>query len=126
APTGAQLGSPLRAHSGHIVSLAIFPDGEPIASASVDATPRLWSTTIRKPFGRVLQHAKRVSAIAFSPNGQLVATGVRDNTIFLWDISQESTIMTNSVSPSFVSPASDITSYVDQEIICVWFIKQHI
>ncbi|KAG1847285.1 hypothetical protein C8R48DRAFT_779277 [Suillus tomentosus] len=52
--------------------------------------------------------------IAFSPNGQLVATGGRENTIFLWDISQESTIMTNAVSSSFVSPASHISSYIDQ------------
>ncbi|KIK35723.1 hypothetical protein CY34DRAFT_561081 [Suillus luteus UH-Slu-Lm8-n1] len=114
APTGAQLGSPLCAHSDMVTSLAISPDGELIASASVDSTARLWSTATRKPFGRVLQHAQRVSTIAFSPNGQLVATGGRENTIFLWDISQESTIMTNSVSPSFVSPASNITSYIDQ------------
>lgn len=114
APTGAQLGSPLRAHSDAIITLAISPDSELIGSASVDGTAMLWRTTTRKPFGLVLQHAKRVSAIAFSPNGQLVATGGRENIIFLWDISQESNVMTNVVSASFISPASNLISYIDQ------------
>ncbi|KAG2337370.1 WD40 repeat-like protein [Suillus weaverae] len=114
APTGAQLGSPLRAHAGEINLLAISPDGELIASASVDHTARLWSASTRKSYGRVLQHACPVCTVAFSPDGQLVATGDVQNTIFLWDISQESTITTNFVLPSFVSPASNITSYIDQ------------
>jgi WD40 repeat protein len=117
APTGAQLGSPLHAHSRAIFSLAISPDGELVASASKDRTARLWSTSTRKPFGRVLQHADEVNTVAFSPDGQLVATGSDENmAIFLWDISHESTIMTNIVSPKFISPASHITSYIDQVI----------
>jgi WD40 repeat protein len=114
APTGAQLGSPLRAHSSWINVLAISPDGELIASASMDQTVRLWSTSTREPFGRVLQHASEVGTVAFSPDGQLVATGGAQNTIFLWDISQESTIMMNAVSPSSISPVSNITGYIDQ------------
>ncbi|KAG2741405.1 WD40 repeat-like protein [Suillus brevipes Sb2] len=115
APTGAQLGSPLRAHSGAIVLLVISPDGELIASASRDHTARLWSISTRKPFGRVLQHADGVNTVAFSPDGQLVVTASDENmSIFLWDISQESTTMIHAVSPSFVSPASNITSYIDQ------------
>ncbi|KAG2346304.1 WD40 repeat-like protein [Suillus weaverae] len=113
-PTGAQLGFPLRAHSKKINSLAISPDGELIASASVDHTARLWNTSTRKPFGRVLQHASQVGTVAFSPDCQLVATGDIQNTIFLWDISQESIVMTNAVSPSFVSPASNITTNIYQ------------
>ncbi|KAG2751627.1 hypothetical protein P692DRAFT_20872306 [Suillus brevipes Sb2] len=57
-----------------------------MASASVDHTARLWSTSTRKPFGRVLQHASVVSTVAFSLDGQLVATGGREHMIFLWDI----------------------------------------
>jgi WD40 repeat protein len=127
APTGAQLGSPLRAHPDKINLLAISPNGELIASASVDHTARLWSTSTRKPFGRVLQHASSVSTVAFSPEGQLVATGGRENTIFLWDISQESTIMTNAVSPSSIPPASSITTYIDQVInLCFVYRVAHL
>ncbi|KAG2144394.1 WD40-repeat-containing domain protein [Suillus bovinus] len=112
--TGVQLGSPLRAHFDYINLLAISPDGELIASASSDHTARLWSTSTRKPFGRVLQHAEEVNAVAFSPDGQLIATGGDENIIFLWDISQETIIMTNVVAPSFVSPTFNITNYIDQ------------
>ncbi|KAG1834916.1 WD40-repeat-containing domain protein [Suillus subalutaceus] len=111
APTGAQLGSPLPAHSNKINLLVIPPDGELIASASVDHTARLWSTSTRKPFGHMLQHASGVSTVACSPDGQLVATG---GTIFLWDISQAIITMTNTLSPSFVTPVSHITSNLDQ------------
>ncbi|KAG1824918.1 WD40-repeat-containing domain protein, partial [Suillus subaureus] len=85
--SGAQLGSPLQAHFDKINLLAISPNGELIAShgASRDHTARVWSTSTRKPFGRVLQHADRVSTIAFSPDGQHVVTGDVQNTIFLWD-----------------------------------------
>jgi WD40 repeat protein len=62
----------------------------------------------------VLQHADELNTVAFSPDGQLVATGGDENIIYLWDISQESTIITNIVSPSFISPASHVTSYIDQ------------
>ncbi|KAG2070855.1 WD40 repeat-like protein [Suillus decipiens] len=114
APTSAQLGSSLHAHSAAIHSLAISSDGELMATASNDHTARLWSTSTRKPFGRVLQHADMVFTVAFSPDSRIVATSGQENTIFLWDISQEFTITMNVVSPSFVSPASNFTSYIDQ------------
>jgi WD40 repeat protein len=53
----------------------------------------------RKPFGSVLQHANFIVTVAFLPNGQLVATSGGENTIFLWDISQKITHMTNALSP---------------------------
>ncbi|KAJ8592681.1 WD40 repeat-like protein [Rhizopogon salebrosus TDB-379] len=114
APTGAQLGSPLHAHSNYINLLAISPSGELIASASGDNTVRLWNTTTRKPFGRVLQHSRDVGTVAFSPNGQLVATGSVDDTIYLWDISRETVTATNTVSPSFLTSASNPMSDLGQ------------
>jgi WD40 repeat protein len=94
--------------------LVISPDGELMASASSDGTARLWTTSTRKPFGSVLQHANFIATVAFSLNGQLVATGGGENTIFLWDVSQKITNMTNALSPSFVAPAPHITSHLDQ------------
>ncbi|KAF8836577.1 WD40 repeat-like protein [Paxillus ammoniavirescens] len=116
APTGTQLGSPLQAHLGPINCMAISPSGSLLASASNDYTARLWNTVTRQPFGRVLQHNNEVYTMAFSPNGQFVATGGRENIIFLWDISQEGVIATDAVSVSLLHAAqiSHFAGDVDQ------------
>ncbi|KAF8835080.1 WD40 repeat-like protein, partial [Paxillus ammoniavirescens] len=85
AATGTQLGSPLQAHLGPINCMAISPSGSLLASASADHTARLWSTITHQPFGRVLQHNDHVATVAFSPNGQFVATCGREHIIFIWD-----------------------------------------
>ncbi|KIK81441.1 hypothetical protein PAXRUDRAFT_757590 [Paxillus rubicundulus Ve08.2h10] len=114
APTGTQLGSPLQAHLYPINCMAISPSGSLLASASSDHTARLWNTVTRQPVGRVLQHNDVVSTVAFSPNGQFVATGGVECIIFLWDISQEGVIATDAVSVSLLHaapiphPAGDI------------------
>lgn len=113
-PTSAQLGFPLRAHSGPINSFAISLDGELMASASSDGTAMLWTTSTRKPFGGVLQHANFIATVAFLPNSQLVATGGGENTICLWIISQKIINLTNTLSLSFVAPAPHITSHLEQ------------
>ncbi|KIJ11676.1 hypothetical protein PAXINDRAFT_171717, partial [Paxillus involutus ATCC 200175] len=112
APTGTQLGSPLQAHLSAINCMAISPSGSLLASASDDHTARLWSTVTRQPFGRVLQHNDMVPTVAFSPNGQFVATGGKEG-IFLWDISQEGVIATNV--PLFPSaPIPHFAGVIDQ------------
>ncbi|KIK91998.1 hypothetical protein PAXRUDRAFT_830380 [Paxillus rubicundulus Ve08.2h10] len=105
APTGTQLGSPLQAHLDLINCVAISPSGSLLASASTDHAARLWNTVTRQPVGRVLQHNDEVYTVAFSPNGQYVATGGREGIIFLWDISQEGVIATDAVSVSLLHAA---------------------
>ncbi|KIJ11485.1 hypothetical protein PAXINDRAFT_84427 [Paxillus involutus ATCC 200175] len=116
APTGTQLGSPLQAHLGHINCMAMSPSGSLLASASSDCTARLWSTVTRQPFGRVLQHNDKVYTVAFSPNGQFVATGGRGGIIFLWDISEEGVIATDAVTVSLLhaAPIPHFTGVIDQ------------
>ncbi|KIJ05633.1 hypothetical protein PAXINDRAFT_21129 [Paxillus involutus ATCC 200175] len=116
AATGTQLGSPLQAHLDEINEMAISPSGSLLASASNDHTARLWSTITRQPFGRVLQHNDHVICVAFSPNGQFVATGGKEGIIFLWDLSQEGVIPTAAVSVSLLhaAPIPHFAGDVDQ------------
>ena len=74
----------LAGHEGEIREVAYSPQGELIASASLDGTVKLWATD-----GTLLQTLdsgdQGVRAIAFSPDGQILAAGSSD-TIRLWEV----------------------------------------
>ncbi len=67
---------PLRApaHLSLIESLALSPDGNTLASGAYQEVV-LWDTKTGKIKHRLKDFAERVVALAFSPNGQFLATG---------------------------------------------------
>lgn len=72
-------------HSGAITALEFSADGEWLATASEDATVRIWDAKTRSVRAVLRGHRVAASAVAFSPDGKLLASGGRDNTIFIWD-----------------------------------------
>jgi eukaryotic-like serine/threonine-protein kinase len=48
---------------------------------------RLWDLVTGNPIGTPLEHANRVFAAAFSPDGKIAATGCADSLVRLWDTS---------------------------------------
>ena len=95
---------------GTMQDLAFSPDGQLLASASYIITEtarigkkigrsasiaiKLWSTNDQTEIANLTGHKGIVYAVAFSPDGQLLASGSWDGTIKLWSIPEGKEIAT--------------------------------
>jgi WD40 repeat protein len=70
-----------------VYGVAFSPDGALLATASWDATVRLWEVATGQPHGAPLEgHTDAVYGVAFSPDGALLATTSQDRTVRLWEV----------------------------------------
>jgi WD40 repeat protein len=87
----------IQGHRNAIYALALLPhSGQQnlLASAHEDQTIKLWDVNLNapqqlkvglQPFRILHGHSNRVFSVAFSPNGQFLASGSADRTIKLWN-----------------------------------------
>ncbi|MFB2892966.1 AAA-like domain-containing protein [Aerosakkonemataceae cyanobacterium BLCC-F50] len=73
----------LNGHTAAVLAVDFSPDGQQIATASVDGTVKLW-----QPNGTLITtlkgHQSIVRAVQFSPDNQIIASAGDDKTIRLW------------------------------------------
>jgi WD40 repeat protein len=82
----ARTGKPVGSFDEEITAFKLHPSGHMVATSSRSGT-RLWSLLSGKHLGTLHGSASNVDTIAFSSDGSRIATGSRDNTAHLWDVS---------------------------------------
>jgi len=76
----------IRGHLKMVVSLAISPNGETLATASFDNSVKLWNVSSDALLHSLQGHQWNVFCVAFDPNGQTLASGSYDKTIKIWNV----------------------------------------
>ena len=80
-------------HSAQISDVAFAPDGNTLASSSLDSTVRVWSVREQRELSVLVGHEGAVDAVAFSPDGRTLASAGQDGTVRLWDIESKQVIV---------------------------------
>jgi serine/threonine protein kinase/WD40 repeat protein len=73
-------------HTGFIACLALSPDGNTLATASMDHSIRLWDARTHQLLTALHGHLSEVWALAFSPDGATLVSGAKDGSVSFWAI----------------------------------------
>jgi WD40 repeat protein/serine/threonine protein kinase len=84
----------LKAHTGHVNSVAFSPNGNHIVSGSGDNTVKVWDTATGQETLTLKGHREGVWSVAFSGDGKRIATGSEDRTVKVWDVASDEELFT--------------------------------
>ena len=115
----------VRAHKDRITDLAISWDCTTLATASADMTVKLWDirTGDVKPIKTLRHNPTGVGTVALSRDGKLLAAGLFNKSIRLWEIDKDTPLTTyegfpeNVFSPSFAPDGKILITYDDKTLL---------
>ncbi|HZR21036.1 MAG TPA: serine/threonine-protein kinase [Verrucomicrobiae bacterium] len=76
----------LKGHQDFVDGLAFAPDGETLASGSVDGTIRLWECATGRELALLPGHLEETTDVAFSPDGRTLASLAHGESLKLWHL----------------------------------------
>ncbi len=76
-----------------VASVAFSPDGSTLASGLWQGNVTLWDVASREEVATLEWHGNYVRSVAYSPDGDLLAS-VSDSTVILWDVASREEIAT--------------------------------
>ena len=100
-------------HSSHIYDIAFSPVDVPlVASTNVNNSIKLWNLKkLSEPQAVLNGHTDVVKSIAFSPNGEMLASAGLDGEVILWDVASAAKIS------SFKAPCLAIAISPDRHVL---------
>uniref|UniRef100_A0A7S0WUL3 Anaphase-promoting complex subunit 4 WD40 domain-containing protein n=1 Tax=Pyramimonas obovata TaxID=1411642 RepID=A0A7S0WUL3_9CHLO len=76
----------LLGHAGPVTSLAVSWDGQRIVSSSTDANTLVWDVQTGRAEVQLALQSTIPLVAAFSPDASVVATGMEDGSVVLWEV----------------------------------------
>jgi WD40 repeat protein/predicted Ser/Thr protein kinase len=74
----------LKANNPEVWSIAFSPDGQRLATGSMDTLVRVWDASSGREMLTLRGHGRGVRSVAFSPDGIRIASGSLDGTAKVW------------------------------------------
>jgi len=123
-----RLGHVLVENSNTVNSVVISPDGQTLAAGDQwDGSIQLWNLESMQPLAPPLRgHTARIRSLAFSPDGNLLASAGDDRIVILWDVASQKELArlfghTQQVMSVAFSPDSKVLASAGKEgIIFLW------
>jgi len=75
----------LKGHTDDVVAAAFSPDGKRVATASQDATARIWDARTGASSEPLIGHTAGLTALAFNKDGSRLATTGTDTDVRIWN-----------------------------------------
>ena len=104
-------------HTGVIPWLAFSPDGRTVATACCDYSIRLWDIATHRCIGKRQGHLNEVWAVAYSPDGEFLASGAKNGGLNLWPSrpSGKEDVLAGAWQPLGFSPDGRQLAAVDRQ-----------
>jgi WD40 repeat protein/tRNA A-37 threonylcarbamoyl transferase component Bud32 len=89
----------LLGHGGQITSVAFNPNGQRLASGSIDGTVKVWDAATGQEIRTLKGHTSPVFSVAFSPDGTRIVSGSWVGMVKVWDAAtgQEKLSLTGNI-----------------------------
>lgn len=127
-----------KGHELAVVSVAISPDSNFIATGSKDKSIKLWEISTGREIRSFLGHEMTVTSLDFSSDGKYILSGSYDKTVKIWEVSTgkeffsltgDDVITDVALDPGlkfFVTAGYNRSGYPDSATVYDWTTKQPI